>query len=604
MTEPSVLGAAAGLAALPDEAERLAVLRSRRLLDTGASEAFDRITRLAGSLFGAPIALVTLVDSDRLWFKSRLGVDASEVPRSTAICDHSIRSRDVMVVEDLALDPRFHASPMLAQGFHFYAGAPLRTRAGHALGTLCILDRAPRRFGAAETRQLADLAALVLSQIELHQAIGLTHEVTGLPNRSQLVADLEDLSGCCPGAARTLVLVEACGHEQLHQAQQAIGATALEAVVRDFADRLLEWVGSRAVVYQIHEARFAFMLPGHSVDGHEALVLQLTAHLARTVRGSRSQVELELSPQTGLATFELTRAGTADLLRRAASALGQARLRQQPFGWFTEDTDADSRRAFALLQDIPRGLAEGEFRLVYQPKMDLATRLYTGVEALIRWQHPQRGALSPAEFIPLVEGSRLIHLVTEWVLHTALAQLAAWRRQGVAVTMAVNVSARNLEHPDFLRMLENACLLHQIPPSQLHIECTENAALDGQQTLRVLQAVRALGVQVSLDDFGVGYCNFSCLHSLPAELLKLDQSLVQPIATDPRAWELLQSIIQFGHALGYSLLAEGVETAEVFDLLESSGCDAVQGYYLARPLEAPDLLRLLQRHTELFTLDA
>lgn len=124
----------------------------------------------------------------------------------------------------------------------------------------------------------------------------------------------------------------------------------------------------------------------------------------------------------------------------------------------------------------------------------------------------------------------------------------------------------------------------------------------GARTLHVLHAVRALGMQVSLDDFGVGYCNFSCLDSLPAELLKLDQSLIKHIATDPRAWELLKSIIQFGHALGYQLLAEGVETAEVFDLLESSGCDAVQGYYLARPLEAPDLVVMLKRHLELSTL--
>lgn len=586
-----------------DETERLGAVRSRRLLDTPATDAFDRITRLASSLFDTSIALVTLMDADRLWFKSRVGVYACETDRSTAICNHTIRSAEVMVVPDLAGDTRFTDSPMLADGYRFYAGAPLLTRGGLALGTLCILDRTPRRFGQESAGQLADLASMVMSQIDLHQAIGTTDEVTRLPNSTQLTADLEDLCAVASGEPWTLVLVEAFSHDQLQEAQRSIGTLPLEAVLRDFAERLGEWLDGRATLYKTNEARFAFLLPGHATERHEALVAEMLGQLQRPLRGGRSQVEMAPLPNTGFATFELNRECISDLLRRAASALHDARVNQRAFAWFAPESDATSRRAYALLQDVPRGLAEGEFRLVYQPKMDLATRLYDGVEALIRWRHPHLGELSPAEFIPLVESSRLIHLLTEWVVHTALAQLAAWEAEGISVTMAVNVSAKNLEHPDFLKVLQNACSLHGISPEKLQVECTENAALDGQQTVQVLHQIRALGVQVSLDDFGIGYCNISALRSLPAELLKLDQSLIRGIATDPRAWALLKSLIQFGHAMGYRLLAEGVETAEVFDLLESSGCDAVQGYYLARPLEAPALAVFLKRHAELFTLD-
>ena len=585
------------------EAERLAILRSRRLLDTPATESFDRITRLAAGLFNAPVALVTLMDADRLWFKSRVGVEASETPRSTAICNHTIRSSTVVVIEDLAADGRFDDSPMLADGFRFYAGAPLRTRTGHALGTLCILDREPRLVDSAAEQQLKDLAAMVISQIELHQAIGRTDEITGLPNRTQLMADLEDLCVLRPGESRTLSLIEACSHEQLQETQQAIGSVPVEAVIRDFADKLVQRTRRHASVYKISEVRFVLLLKGHAAAEHEDFLQTLADDLSRPAYSGRSQVDIDLTPQAGLVVFELSTDSIADVLRRAASALHQARLGQQSVGWFAPHTDANSRRAFSLLQQIPGALAEGEFRLVYQPKLDLPSRFYKGVEALIRWRHPHLGELSPAEFIPLVENSRLIHLVTEWVLHTALAQLGEWQRQGIFVTMAVNVSAKNLEDHDFLKILQNACALHAISPSLLHIECTENAALDGQQTAKVLHAVRALGMQVSLDDFGVGYSNFSCLHSLPAELLKLDQSLIRNIATDKRAWDLLKSIIQFGHALGYQLLAEGVETAEVFDMLESSGCDSVQGYYLTRPLEAADLAVFLRRHVSLFTLE-
>lgn len=588
--------------AAENESERLAVMRSKRLLDTEASEAFDRVTRLASALFETPVAMVTLMDRERLWFKSRVGVEACETPRDTAICNWTIRNSTVMVIEDLAADARFADSPMLADGYHFYAGAPLLTRSGYALGTLCILDRAPRHFDENAQRQLSDLAAMAMAQIDLHQALGTTDEMTGLPNGSQLAADLEDLCQLDAGDPRTLVLVEAITNEQLQTMQRAIGTTPLEAVMRDFAGRLGRWLGTRAVLYKTNEARFAFMLPGQSRHRHDALIADMTQHLQQPLLGGHSQVELELTPTAGLATFELSRHSTSDLMRRAASSLHQARLLQRSFAWFTPETDASSRRAYALLHDVPRGLAEGEFRLVYQPKMDLHTRQYQGVEALIRWRHPQLGELSPGEFIPLVESSRLIHLVTEWVLHTSLAQLAAWQAEGLYVTMAVNVSAKNLEHPGFLRVLQNACAVHGIGPEQLHIECTENAALNGQQTLQVLHQIRNLGMHVSLDDFGTGYCNIACLHSLPAGLLKLDQSLIRPIATDERAWDLLKSVIRLGHALGYRLLAEGVETAEVFDMLESSGCDAVQGYYLARPLEAPELIELVVRHNELFTL--
>ncbi|WPB55419.1 sensor domain-containing phosphodiesterase [Xylophilus sp. GOD-11R] len=594
-------------AAMPSplrEAERLAALRARRLLDTPASESFDRITRLASRVFHTSIALVTFMDVDRLWFKSRVGVDATETERSTAICDYTIRGRGVLVVEDLAQDRRFADSPMLAAGYRFYAGAPLLTRSGHALGTLCILDREARRFGPDDRRQLADLAAMAMSQVDLHQGLGRTDEVTGLPNRTQLVCDLEDLCALTPGEHRTFVLVEAYSQQQLQQAQRVVGAKPLEAVVRDFAAQLAEWVGDQATLYKVNEARFGFMLAGDEPALLQAQVAQLVEHVQRPLRGGRSQIDMDQSPVVGIAAFQLSPESAGDVIRRAASALHQAQQTDRAFAWFAEQTDASGRRAFALLQDIPCGLAEGEFRLVYQPKMDLRSRQYKGVEALIRWNHPRLGALSPAEFIPLVESSRLIHPVTEWVMHTALAQLAEWTSQGLNLTMAVNVSAKNLEHPDFVKIVRNACDLHQIVPSQLHIECTENAALDSAQTLRTLNAIRALGVQVSLDDFGIGYCNFSCLHSLPAELLKLDQSLIKPIATDPRSWELLKSIIRFGQALGYRLLAEGVETAEVFDMLESSGCDAVQGYYLSRPLEAAAIPPFVSRHLELFTLDA
>jgi EAL domain-containing protein (putative c-di-GMP-specific phosphodiesterase class I) len=193
-----------------------------------------------------------------------------------------------------------------------------------------------------------------------------------------------------------------------------------------------------------------------------------------------------------------------------------------------------------------------------------------------------------------MERTTLIHEFTEWILHRALEQLSAWRAQGIELTMAVNVSSRTLEHPLFLQALRNACALYQVHPQNLHIECTENAVMTGTRTAATLEAVRAMGIGISLDDFGVGYSNLACLHSLPVQLLKLDQSLIKPIATDERALKLVRSLIHMGHTLGYRLLAEGVETREVLDILKREGCDAVQGYYLSRPLEAEHVADFLK----------
>lgn len=224
--------------------------------------------------------------------------------------------------------------------------------------TLCILDAELRDFGEEDKEQLAEMAALVMSQIELHQAVGRTDEVTGLPNRTQLMCDLEDLCSFAPGELRTFVLVEAYSQEPLHHAQRVVGAKPLEAVLREFADQLQQWLGDRATLYEVNEARFGFIWPGE-ISPNLAEELSAALHLPLTT--SRSQIDTEQAPVLGLATFALTTHDVADVLRRAASALYQARQTGQRLAWFTEQTDASSRRAFSLLQAVPQGLAEGEF---------------------------------------------------------------------------------------------------------------------------------------------------------------------------------------------------------------------------------------------------
>ncbi|QKV54960.1 sensor domain-containing phosphodiesterase [Comamonas antarctica] len=577
------------------EQERLFFVRSTGLLDTKASEAFDRLTRLAASLLQVPMAAISIVDESRQWFKSRVGIDEAETARSDSFCTHTIETSSVLVVEDALLDPRFADNRMVtgAPGIRFYAGVPLQLPSGHTLGSLCVIDTRPRKFSQQQIALLRDFAAMVMAQIDLHQMAGRVNEVTRLPNRAQLADDLAAACLATPGRPATLMLLEVMSNTQLQSAVRAVGIRPLEVALRSIATILMAALPPDVDLYHVGETRFAVIYDAGSSSGEEDIATALLSRMSKPFV-TEGGITVQLAMHAGLVHFHHTQAEIADVLRMATTALYQAEAEQRPWARYSAEFDMPHRRAFALLRAIPASLANGEFRLVYQPKLNLHTARISGVEALARWRHPQFGEVSPAEFIDLMERTTLIHDFTEWVLHKALEQLSIWRARGLDLTIAVNVSSRNLEHPMFLHMLRNACALHGVHPKSLRLECTENAVMTGTRTATTLAAVRAMDICISLDDFGVGYSNLSCLHSLPVEILKLDQSLIKPIANDERAFTLIQSLISMGHALGYQMLAEGVETAEVLDLLKHHGCDAAQGYYISRPLEADAIPEFLK----------
>ncbi|WP_043359644.1 bifunctional diguanylate cyclase/phosphodiesterase [Belnapia sp. F-4-1] len=572
---------------MPTEAARLDALRQLDLLDTPPSEAFDRITRMAAQLFRLPIAAISLTDLDRQWFKSRVGVQHRSIPREKAPCAAVAETADTLLIPDLLADPCYRESLLARSGIRFYAGAPLVTRDGYGLGAMCVLGTEPREASEEEMRALADLAAMAMAQIELQHAFGRIDPMSSLPNRLQFIEDLEDMARDLPAPERRLaVLIDLAGPEQISQAVRVLGPGFIDGQVREVARQLRQVVGPQRKAYHVAATQFVFLArPGTE----EAVYAGRLAGALERLRGGDAR--FLAGATAGIAPFMLGEAEPQDVLRTAHSAAQDARQAVQRVGLFSSAQDAAHRRRFALLDAFAEALQQPEqLRLVFQPRIDLASGRCCGAEALLRWRHPTLGEVSPGEFMPLVEQTAMARPATDWVMQQAMGQLAAWRRAGLDLRLSVNVSATNLAEPDFATRVQEGLARHALEADRLELELTESAVMaDTGQALAMLEALAGMGLHLAIDDFGTGHSSLSYLQRLPVQVVKIDRSFVQGVAEDQRQHALVSAMIALLRGLGHRVVAEGVETKAVLDLLVRQDCDEAQGYLIARPM-APEAL--------------
>jgi EAL domain-containing protein (putative c-di-GMP-specific phosphodiesterase class I)/GGDEF domain-containing protein len=576
----------------PREEARLEALHQLGLLDTPPSEAFDRITRMAGQLFALPIAAISLTDFDRQWFKSRVGVDHWSIPRNMAPCAQVAESRGAVVVPDLLEDPCYRDSPLAQKGVRFYAGAPLTTSDGFCLGAMCVLGLEPRQASESEMASLTDLAAMVMAQIELQHAFGRIDPLSGLANRVQFVEDLEDLARDCPGERRFAVLLDLASPEQLSNAVRVMGSAYLDDMVAESARAIRSAMGPGRTAYYVAATQFMLLAPP---DAEEQPYIATLTEWLRKVRSS-SDSRFVTTTAIGVVPFVLGQVQPRDLLRMAHGTAQGAREAETKVSVYSADQDIAHQRRFTLLNAFGTALEDSDqLKLLYQPRVDLASGICVGAEALLRWTHPTLGPVSPGEFIPLVEQTSMIKGATAWVLDRALTQLAAWRDAGLDLKLSINVSAANLLEQDFVGRVVAGLAAHSLAPGSLELEITESAVMkDAGQGLTVLEAVAAAGLRLAIDDFGTGYSSLSYLQRLPAQIVKIDQSFMRELAADARKHVLVETMISLSHDLGYRVVAEGVETRAVLDILESARCDEAQGYLFARPMEPSHFATWLQ----------
>ena len=572
------------------EEARLDALRQLKLLDTPASESFDRITRMASQIFDLPIAAISLTDRDRQWFKSRVGIDHWSIPRDKAPCAEVAETASPLVITDFLADPCYADSLLARAGTRFYAGAPLVTSDGYGLGSLCVLGTEPRHASPAEMRALTDLAAMVMGQIELQHAFGRIDPVSGLPTRTQFRDDLTDLARDLPGEERFAVVVDLARDDQVGKMTRALGSGRVDEMVREAALALREALGPTRSVYHVGATQLAFLSP--SGLGQEAYMEILRSGFEQ-IRVS-SSVRFVTSVSIGMRPFTLGALSADDILRGAISAAQDARSTDGAISLYSASRDRTHRRQYGLLQDFGTALdATDQLRLVFQPRIDLATRRCVGAEALLRWRHPMLGEISPAEFIPLVEQTSLARTVTQWVLDAGLDQLASWTARGIGLTLSINISAANLAEADLIQRIQLGLLKRQLRPDQLEVELTESAIMDHpDQALGMLRELADAGICVAIDDFWTGQSSLAYLQKLPAQVVKIDQSFVRDLIENHGPdFVLVETMIGLGHKLAYRVVAEGVETPEAAAILTNAGCEEAQGFLFARPMEAIQLER-------------
>jgi diguanylate cyclase (GGDEF)-like protein len=411
--------------------------------------------------------------------------------------------------------------------------------------------------------------------------------LTGLPNRTLFS---EEVARAARRAKRSregaaLLLIDL---ERFSAINNTLGASCGDEVLREVARRL-EHGFEDAFVARVGGDEYGMLFPRDGSTA-QARVRAGTVLAALEAPVTLQDVAVDVEASVGMAVLGEHADDPDVLVQRADLALSHARSHGSRIEVYSPRMERSDAAKLKLLGEVRGALADGQFVLHYQPKVDLQSRRIAGVEALVRWLHPEHGLLAPDRFIPLIEQTSLIGPLTMYVLDHALRQAVAWRRRGIVLQMSINLSARNLLDPELPGRIAALLAEHAIPPEELVIELTESSAMaDPDRAVRVLEALRRMGLGIAIDDFGTGNASIGYLAELPATELKIDRAFVTEILDHERDRAIVRSTIDLARNLGMTVVAEGIERAETMEYLTAAGCAMGQGFLFARPLPAEEL---------------
>ncbi len=423
--------------------------------------------------------------------------------------------------------------------------------------------------------------------------------LTGLPNRTLLRDRLGQMIAAAHRDNMQFALLF-LDLDRFKYINDSMGHSVGDKLLQSVAQRLQVCVREGDTVSRIGGDEFIVLLREIDEQGVALVADKLLKTLATPFNLNGQEISTYAS--VGIALYPEHATDIDVLMKNADAAMYCAKENgRNNYKFFTPEMNFRANQVFLMEKDLRVALEQDQFTLVYQPQVDLMTGKICGAEALLRWKHPEKGFISPAEFIPVAEETGQIVPIGEWVIRTACWRFAAWQKQGMpAIPIAVNLSIRQLRQPNLAEVIEAALEENGLDPHYLELEITEGIMMgDTKSAMAFLSRMHSLGVQMSIDDFGTGFSSLSYLKNLPVNKLKIDQSFVRDIETDESDAAIVRSIISLGHRLDLKVIAEGVETLEQLDFLRIRGCDEVQGYYFSRPLPADDFLKFVNSEPSL-----
>jgi diguanylate cyclase (GGDEF)-like protein len=568
-------------------------------------ELFRETCRIAVEAGAFRMAWIGVIDSETLegkvvaWHggeesyvdKIRLTARDDTLESERPAC-RSLRQSQPVICNDIATDLSLACvrDELLARGHRSVGCFPV-TVSGRPEAVLALFAGEPDAFDDEEGQLLLELARSIsfsVDHMEKHERLNYLayyDELTGLANRGLFLERVAQYQRGAISDAHKLALF-LIDLERFKNINDSLGRPAGDALLKLVADWLTHNLDDANLVARVGADVFAVVLPQVIHGGDVTRLLETTLKALPKQLFRLNGTELRISAKVGIALFPDDAANADALFRNAEAALRNAKTRGDRFLFYTQQMTKTVAGKLTLENQLRQALDQGEFVLHYQPKVSLASGKLTGAEALIRWNDPRTGLVSPAGFIPVLEETGLIHEVGRWALHQAIDDYLRWRKAGLEVVrIAVNVSPLQLRHRDFVAEIMEAIGIGPAAAAGLELEMTETLIMeDVRYSIESLQAIRDTGVEIAIDDFGTGYSSLSSLHKLPLDTLKIDRSFVADMNASPEGMALVSTIIKLARSLKLKVVAEGVETQEQARLLRLLDCDEMQGYLFSKPM--------------------
>jgi diguanylate cyclase (GGDEF)-like protein len=468
-------------------------------------------------------------------------------------------------------------------------------------------------LGAITSRLKKQATLETLYNSELQQAKAeinyLIHHdsLTHLPNQLSLREQFKQVQSQDISNEK-LVTVLSLDLDRFNQINDNLGQAVADVLLKAVAERIKTCVGSLGIVARLNTTQFAIILAFAQQDACSTQYKREVGNLAQTLLNSLSQTfelakqELFITASIGIALYPRDGTEIEQLLNHANTALTQAKQHGgNQYQFYSTAFNIGSSDRLALQSSLRHALERQELLLYYQPQVNLKTGQIVGAEALVRWQHPERGLISPDKFIPIAEETGLIVPIGEWVLKTACQQTKVWQNAGFShLRIAVNLSSRQFSQIDLRHQLVAILMETGLDPKYIELELTESMLVHNTEVaIRRLNALKSLGVEIAIDDFGTGYSSLSYLQQFPFDILKIDRCFIQNITDNPNNAAITKAIIEMAKTLNLKLMAEGVETEAELSFVCQNHCDGMQGYLFSRPLPSHDFEQLLKKNKRL-----